>query len=117
MIERRKEPRTRSYLGGRIAFNGRRSTADCLIRNTSASGARLVVDNNAFVPDTFELHVPQRQAGYRARMKWRSISEAGVEIERFADAGPPIPLEPTRRLKQLEHENAFLRRRLTGETD
>src|SRR5690348_10049466 len=86
MIERRKEPRTRTYLGGTIAFNGRRSTADCLIRNSSKSGAKLAIDNNAFVPDTFELHVPQRQAGYRARMKWRSTSEAGVEIERFADA-------------------------------
>ncbi len=117
MIERRKEPRTRSYLGGTIAFNGRRSTADCLIRNTSNSGVKLAVDNNAFIPDAFELHVPQRQGAYRAQMKWRSKSEAGVEIERFADADTPIPLGPARRIKQLERENAFLRHRLTGEAE
>ena len=117
MIERRKEPRSRSYLGGTIAFNGRRSTASCLVRNTSNSGAKLAVDNDAFLPDIFELHVPQREAGYRARMKWRSQSEAGVEIERFADAPQPVAIEPALRIKQLERENTFLRQRLTGELD
>lgn len=116
MRERRREQRLRSYLGGEIAFLRRRVTADCIIRNTSDSGAKLIVQNGRLVPDEFELTIPRQQADYRARTRWRRVDEIGVELELMHESDAPIPLAWARKLKRLEAENAGLRRQL-GEAD
>ncbi len=41
LTERRESDRRRTYLCGRITFNDRVSTMDCLIRNLSRNGAML----------------------------------------------------------------------------
>ena len=46
-------------------------TIDCVVRDTSGVGARLVVPNATLLPDTFELHIPSRQSAYRVRTRWR----------------------------------------------
>ena len=40
MKERRSSARQKSFLQGRIYFNNRRSSVDCLIRDYSETGAR-----------------------------------------------------------------------------
>jgi hypothetical protein len=112
MRDRRKEQRFPAYLGGRITFSKRFAVADCLVRNTSATGARLVLHNGAFIPDEFDLSIPHRQADYRVRARWRSIDAIGVEITTHAAAPAPVPLSLARRMKRLESENAVLKRRL-----
>lgn len=113
MRERRKEQRWPSYLGGRASFR-QQSTADCLVRNISATGAKLIVRGGRFVPDEFELTVPQRDTIYRARARWRSLDEIGVELEAAShEANAPVPLSLARRLKRAETENAGLKRRIS----
>lgn len=87
MNERRKEKRWLAYLGGRVSFSRAQSSADLLIRNVSASGAKLVVDNGNFIPDNFNLRIPAWQVEYRARARWRRYNTIGITFEEA-----PIPL-------------------------
>ena len=124
MTERRRESRQRSYLGGQIAFNRRRSTMDCLVRNVSSHGARLAFTGALTTPEEFDLHIPQREERQRVRVVWRGEDEVGVGFIPKHDAAPrlepvarqepatPISLDQVRRLRALEAENAALRQRL-----
>jgi len=112
MQERRKEQRWRAYIGGRVSFFHGRSTADVLIRNTSSSGAKIVVHNGRFIPDQFDLTVPQWQTVVRATARWRRRDQIGIEFERPHKNEAPIPISLGRRLKQLESKNAELKQRI-----
>jgi len=112
MTERRKTPRLRTFFGGVIAFNGRSSTMECLVRNLSAQGARVTFTNTVTVPDEFDLTIRRKEASYRARMVWRARDEAGVVFLDPAAASAPIPIEWARRLRESQAENAALKRRV-----
>jgi len=83
MSERRKEQRWPSYLGGRAFFSHVRSIEreEVLVRNFSASGAKLVISNGVFVPKAFKLEIPRRQKTYHARTQWRSDDEIGIKFQ------------------------------------
>jgi hypothetical protein len=90
--DRRKEQRRLTYIGGRASFFHGRSSADLLIRNTSASGAKLIVQNSNFIPDKFDLMIPMLQAEFSVCACWRRYNEIGVEFERAHIEGMPAPL-------------------------
>jgi len=115
MAERRSSSRQKSFLQGRIYFNNRRSSVDCLIRDYSDTGARLRFSEAANVPEAIELYIPNKDEFHRARIEWRSGNEMGVS---FGDEirAPSITPEaaaqgdlPTR-VQRLEAEVAALRR-------
>jgi len=112
MVEKRKAPRSRTLLGGVIAFNNRGSTMDCQVRNLSAGGARVTFTNTAIVPDQFDLQVARKERSFRARMVWRAPNEAGVAFLSEYSQDVPVPLEWARRLRECEAEKAALRRRI-----
>jgi len=116
MHERRREQRWPAYLGGRIVFGSRRVTADCLVRNTSAGGARLVLDRAALLPDEFSLQIPKHQTEYKVRTCWRRFHDVGVELTPVQTV-EPVDLELTRRMRELEASNATLKRRLADMTE
>jgi hypothetical protein len=111
MLERRKEQRWPAYLGGRIVSERRESTADCLIRNTSASGARLVLHQAALLPAQFSLQIPTRQAELRVRICWRRFDQIGVEAT-FEQKSDQLDLAVTREMRRLDEQTAQLKRRL-----
>ena len=78
MVEKRKASRSRTLLGGVIAFNNRASTMDCQVRNLSAGGAKVTFSNTAAVPDQFDLKIARKERSFRARMIWRAPNEAGI---------------------------------------
>ena len=51
MTERRSVSRQKSFLQGRIFFNNRRTSVDCLIRDISPYGARLIFSDAVTTPD------------------------------------------------------------------
>lgn len=118
MQERRKTTRSRTYLGGVVAFNKRSSTMDCVVRNFSPEGARIAFDAVATLPDEFDLEIRQKERAFRARMVWRGETEAGVAFldstaqpaERAQAA--PIPLDWARKLRNCESQKAELQRRV-----
>jgi PilZ domain len=115
MIERRSSARQKSFLQGRIYFNNRRSSVDCLIRDFSDAGARLRFAESANVPEAIELYIPNKEEFHRARVEWRTGNEMGVS---FGDEvrSPSVTPEaaaqgdlPTR-VQRLEAEVATLKR-------
>jgi hypothetical protein len=116
MQERRKEQRWPAYLGARIIFAGRQTTADCVVRNTSAGGARLVVHRAALLPDEFCLQIPKRQVELKVRTRWRRQEEVGIEMIPVA-VTEPVDLEVVRRMRELEASNETLKRRLVDLTE
>jgi len=112
MLDRRRTERTRTYLGAQIAFNQRSSVMDCLVRNFSGEGAKLVFSNSVTVPQEFDLSIPKQERTYRVRMVWRRAEEAGVAICGTQSRPMPVPLDLVRRLKSCEAERAVLERRV-----
>ncbi len=112
MQDRRKTIRRRTYLGGQIAFNQRSSLMDCLVRNISGNGAKLVFTNTGAVPQEFDLSVHQTARTFRARIIWRRAEEAGVAFLEPRPESAPIPLDLVRRLRQCEAEKDSLQRRV-----
>ena len=116
MVERRAVSRQKSFLQGRIYFNHRRSSVDCLIRDFSENGARLRFAEAANVPEAIELYIPNKDEFHRARVEWRSGNEMGVS---FGDEvrSPSVVPEPAAaqgdlptRVQRLEAEVAALKR-------
>ncbi len=114
MSERRKASRTKSFLRGRILFNNRQSGVDCLVRDYSEQGARLIFSDTAGIPGMIELHVPQKDQTLRAHVQWRRSKEVGVTFHHAAGATPQpsATADLTERVEQLEAEVALLKRML-----
>jgi hypothetical protein len=113
MEERRTEPRSPTYLRGQIRFGS--ATTECVVRNMSGSGARLVIDCDAAVPSEFELTIPQKHEVYTARTVWRRRDKMGIKLTRSVPAAPGTSDQD--RLRKLERANALLRRRLHDDLD
>lgn len=120
--DRRSTPRQKSFLQGRIYFNGRRSSADCLIRDITDAGARLRFSGSVTVPEVFELYIPNKQETLRAHIKWHRGDDVGVEFEntpRHVDSPQLVPSANAleERVSKLERELAALRRRLEADRE
>jgi hypothetical protein len=116
MTERRSVSRQKSFLQGRIFFNNRRTSVDCLIRDFSERGARLKFSGMTATPDVVELYIPNRDESYRAKVHWRNADEIGVGFD-YDESSPPLaPGAPaadwSARIHKLEHDVATLQRKL-----
>lgn len=116
MTERRATIRQRSLIKGRIYFNNRLSSMDCLVRDITATGARLEFSENVTLPAAFELYIPNRQEYFRARTKWRRGSLLGITwtheeiLKERSERGEESGFAD--RLARLEREVAVLHKRL-----
>ena len=111
MAERRRTQRQKSFLRGCVYFNKRRNALDCLIRDLSEHGARIIFSENVSVPDLVDLYIPQKEQTVRARVQWRHGDEIGLafpDAVRAADGTSDGEL--ALRVAQLESEIAGLRR-------
>ncbi len=111
MQERRSFHRGRTYLSGQIIFNNRFSTLDCLVRNMSQIGAKLIISSTLMVPGEFDLHVPKKGNSRRARLIWRSDTEMGVALVHGGDSRV-VSIEAARRIKGLEADRDALAKRV-----
>src|SRR6516165_4504012 len=115
MEERRSVSRQKSFLQGRILFNNRRTTVDCLIRDFSEIGAGLNFDRIISLPDVVELFIPVKDETRRAKIIWRNADEVGVSFN-FDEGSPSlVPGIPQAdwgaRIHKLEHDVAALQRK------
>lgn len=123
MSEHRREARQRVFLKGRIVFNNGSSSFDCLVRDMSSAGARLVMSDATTLPEAFDLYIPQKDRTYRAILRWRREDGIGVTFEQPASTAPAAPVAAAtdasvtlllKRVSELETENAALRRLLAS---
>jgi hypothetical protein len=113
MAERRRSPGQKSFLRGCVYFNKRRTAIDCLIRDISEVGARIIFSDTVSVPDVVDLYIPQKEQTMHAHVQWRRGDEIGLA---FPDAiratGSTTDAELAVRVAQLESEVSALRREL-----
>jgi hypothetical protein len=114
MAERRRVPRQKSFLRGCIYFNKRRGAVDCLIRDLSEQGARVIFSEAVNVPDAVELYIPQKEETLRAHVQWRHGDEAGLAFPDGLSSRDVVPDagDLAQRVAHLEAEVAALRRAL-----
>jgi hypothetical protein len=89
MLERRSDIRGRVFYCGRIAFNGRKSTLDCTVRNFSPSGAKVQFASAPMLPDDVDLSIEHKGVAYLAHLIWQRQDEAGFLFRN------PVPLRET----------------------
>lgn len=82
--ERRRTPRTRCLLGGRILFEDRLRTLDCRLRNVSEHGALLVTEAVDILPAAFRFTIDARGETREAHLRWRAPGKFGVETRTLA---------------------------------
>ena len=120
MSERRQAGRRKSFLRGLVYFDNKHGALSCLVRDLSDEGARIVLSENVTVPETFDLHILQRNQTLRARVTWRRGDEIGLGFPGAA-AATEAKLDAAalaRRVAELEGEIAALRKvlkRMKGE--
>jgi len=115
MPELRRTERIKSFLRAQILFNHRMTTVDCLIKNISAGGAKIDVDQTASIPAEFEIYIPQKNKTHKARMIWRDAHAIGVEFMAAESQGITDETQPDiqgLRLRALEMQNSELKIRV-----
>lgn len=78
--ERRRAPRARCLIAGRVLFPDHARTRDVTVRNRSERGAMLEGVDLKDLPDHFTLALPARGETFRATIRWSHYQAAGVEL-------------------------------------
>lgn len=89
--EKRRGPRRRVLKGAIVAYNDRRSTISCSVRDISDTGARLRVDGSMHAPDTFLLIIELDGIEADCEVVWRKSPDLAV-----AFVSPPRKVSPKR---------------------
>ena len=93
-----------------IYFNNRRNAVDCLIRDISPYGARLIFSDAVTTPDVLELYIPQKEQTLRVHAIWRHGQEVGVAFAQAAQMDPVAEPDLAERVARLEMEIVGLKR-------
>src|SRR3954463_4993363 len=111
--ERRRIARQKSFLRGMIYFNNRRNAVDCLVRDISPYGARLIFSAAVTTPDVLDLYIPQKEQTLRIHVIWRHGQQVGVAFAQPTQMDPGAdPADLAKRVARLEIEIAGLKRML-----
>jgi PilZ domain len=114
--EQRQASRLRSLVGARIVLNNGQATVDCLIRDVSETGAKLILSSPVPLPDRFDLIVPQKGITRRVRVAWRRATEIGVRFEENQGSeqasAPQSEAALKRRVRELEAQVSQLQSRI-----
>lgn len=78
--ERRASPRQRRLNGAKIVFNNNSSVIDCIVRDLSSQGARLIVASPVGIPDRFDLRIDRNGACYPSKIAWRTNDQIGCQF-------------------------------------
>ncbi len=110
-VERRRIARQKSFLRGMIYFNNRRNAIDCLVRDISPYGARLIFSDAVTTPDVLDLYIPQKEQTLRIHVIWRHGQEVGVAFAQAAQVDPAAETgDLAERVARLEMEIVGLKR-------
>ncbi len=115
MKERRALVRHKTFIKGRIYFNNRLSSMDCIVRDVTNNGGRLEVSESVPIPDAFEIYMPNKDEYFHAHVEWRKGGNVGVSWSSeqtprpYSEGGGRMEHPIADRLAKLEHDVAVLR--------
>jgi len=96
--ENRRAPRTRFLRPAHCVFNSGCSNYSALVRNISATGAKLMGDELFRLPEEFELQMANAAGAVmarRVRKAWSRTDSIGVEFLEPEHELPPGAVEPS----------------------
>ena len=96
--ERRRAPRQRTLLGGKLVHSGGLFSMNCVLRNLSDTGARLSLPPGAAAPDSFDLIDLKHGVAFACRVVWRQYPMVGVTF----DSRDALDTGDTPRLRTLK---------------
>ncbi len=119
MIERRAHPRHKTFIKGRIYFNNRLSSMDCIVRDIGEQGSRLEFSESVTLPNVFELYLPNKDEYFQAHVIWRKGHHIGITWTPEALLNPRpesgrTDLHLADRVTKLEREVALLLKRVAA---
>ena len=119
MIERRAHPRHKTFIKGRIYFNNRLSSMDCIVRDIGEQGSRLEFSESVTLPDVFELYLPNKDEYFQAHVIWRKGPNIGIAWTAETSLNPRpesgrTDLHLGDRVTKLEREVALLLKRVAS---
>ena len=79
-VEKRAEHRHRVLKGGTVHFNKGYSSLECVIRDLSASGARIQMGETFGVPSRFTLSISGESTRIEASVRWRNARYIGLNL-------------------------------------
>jgi hypothetical protein len=91
MEERRKYPRTEVNQAAYVSAGG--SVMSCVVRNISAEGAAIEIDNPAFVPARFRLVMASDGFVRECSVAWIQKNRIGVAFAAAAQRAESAPQE------------------------
>ena len=77
--DKRNSVRRRAFRQARIGFRELSAAIDCVVRDSSDTGLRLLVDSPVGVPDCFYI-VREGEPARKCRVVWRKAAGLGVEL-------------------------------------
>lgn len=114
--ERRQAFRRRALMNGTLRFKARSGSLSCVIRNLSATGAKLAADQAYWIPAQFELEIPHQDIRIDAHVVWRDDREIGIAFEAERDkVARSIQLEE--KANRLQAERDLLAQRVRRFTE
>lgn len=78
--ERRGQRRNRVLKGGLLTFNRGFGALECVVRDQTEAGARLVFGETTAVPPSFTLRIGADGPRF-ATVRWRSTRDVGVTLD------------------------------------
>ena len=78
--ERRASQRHRALKGGTLHFNKGYSSLECVIRDMSATGARIQMGETFGVPSRFMLSISGESTRVEASLRWRNARNIGLSF-------------------------------------
>src|SRR3954468_24280002 len=107
--DQRVAPRLKALLAAKMSFRNGQSALDCLIRNLSDTGAKLIVSAAVRLPDCFDLLIPPKSVTRRVRIVWRRGEAMDIRFDEDAprsESSDPDASSLKRRMRELEAEVA-----------
>lgn len=93
--ERRREPRRRTLMTGKIAHVGGPISFDCTIHDLCTGGARVSFPNELGCPDENYLIVVRTGVAHTAQVAWRAPTRLGLRFIDSHDLGGETPAQLT----------------------
>jgi ribosomal protein S1 len=79
MLERRKSARLRVLKNAKLIVE-KSSVIDCVVRNITSVGARVMIPNTTGLPEKLEMTFDRGQTIRSCRVIWRTLNETGIEF-------------------------------------
>ncbi|MBK9083364.1 MAG: PilZ domain-containing protein [Rhizobiales bacterium] len=83
--ERRAQTRKRCLFKGRILFEDKITTLDCMVRNISDDGALIETEALSILPAGFSLRIDAKGVTRAGHIRWKRPGKFGIALGEFRD--------------------------------